>query len=58
MDKKKNFIYLFFELRECDDYGVSAPDAKFYKCWHGARQTFKLSKTMKASLKSKSVLLI
>lgn len=53
MDKKKNCIYLFFELREYDDYGILAPDANYSKCWHGARQTFKLSKTMKASLKSK-----
>lgn len=57
MEKKKNYVYLFFELKEHDDHGISEPDSKYYKCWHGARQTFKISKTMKASVKSESDLI-
>lgn len=52
MGNKKNYIYLFFELVAADHNGNSAPDTKYYKCWHGARQIFKVSKAMKYSVKS------
>jgi hypothetical protein len=52
MGNKKNYIYLFFEPVAADHNGVSTPDTKYYKCWHGARQIFKVSKAMKYSVKS------
>lgn len=55
MGNKRNFIYLFYELRTHDDHDKSEPQTKYYKCWHGARKTFKISKSMKHSVTSKSI---
>lgn len=52
MEGKKNFIYLFYEHVVADSDGSSLPDAKYYKCWHGSRRTFELTKTMWYSLTS------
>ena len=52
MAGKKNYIYAFFEPVKVDDNGRSEPDAQYYKCWHGSRKTFKLTKAMRYSLTS------
>ena len=54
MDGKRNYIYLFYERVAADSDGSSLPDAKYYKCWHGPRKTFKLTKAMRYSLTSTS----
>ncbi len=52
MAGKKNYIYAFYEPVKVDDNGRSEPDAQYYKCWHGSRKTFKLTKAMRYSLTS------
>ncbi|KAF4617983.1 hypothetical protein D9613_012957 [Agrocybe pediades] len=52
MDRKKNFVYLFYEPVTTDADGSVVPNAKYYKCFHGARATFKVTKGMRHSTKN------
>ncbi|KAF4620482.1 hypothetical protein D9613_001145 [Agrocybe pediades] len=52
MDGKKNFVYLFYEPVTTDADGSVVPNAKYYKCFHGARATFKVTKGMRHSTKN------
>lgn len=48
---------MFFEPVKVDDGGKSDPD-EYYKCWHGSRKTFKLTKAMRYSLTSMFTVLL
>ncbi|KAF5366386.1 hypothetical protein D9758_009749 [Tetrapyrgos nigripes] len=48
--RRQHPIYLFYEEVPTDADGTTEPGTKYYKCWHGNRKVYKITKAMRGNL--------